>query len=214
MKKGLLLPGYACKSWIWEAVQNELKTICQLEVLDWPTKLTSDFNSIEDFALWVRETMMNSDKIYDFVIGHSMGGLVALNVAETEVNRIEKIVLVETFITSPGSFFQNLMMEETSPELTEKVTSMLKEEQKYYSEQLIYQLKELDMTDFVMNLNCAVVALHGDRGCNDFAKVLSSLQWCNDLQLKVDMDLVSNSCHFPMLENPKELIDILKKQLI
>lgn len=214
MKHGLLLPGYACKSWIWEEVQNELKAICELEVFDWPTTLTSDFNSINDFARWVRERMVNSNKTYDFMIGHSMGGLVALNVVKMGTDLIEKTVLVETFITSPRSFFQNLMIEGTSTELVEKVSCMMKEEQKYYSEQLKYQLRELDLTDLVTNLNCEVVALHGDRGCNDYATVLSNLRWCNDLQLKVNMDIISNSCHFPMLENPKELINILKKTLI
>lgn len=213
MKQGLLLPGYACKSWIWQKVQNDLNSICQFEVLDWPTNLTPDFNSIYDFARWVKESKMNLNESFDFIIGHSMGGLVALNIAKMETNQIKKVILVESFITSPGSFFQNLMMEETPIQLTEKVTYMLQEEQKYYSEQLKHQLRELDMTDLVTSLNCEVIVLYGDRGCNNFEKVLTNLQWTKTLQSKISIEIINHSCHFPMLENPKKVTEILKKNL-
>lgn len=212
-KLGLLLSGYACRSWIWEEAKKELDTLCELEVIDWPRKRTSDFNSIQDFALWVRENKMNLDKTYDFIIGHSLGGLVGLEIAKMENSQIKKVILIESFITSPNCFFQNLMMENVSPELKEKVNIMLDQEQQYYSEHLKYQLRELDMTKLVINLTCEVVALYGDRGCMSFNHLQKNLQWSEVLRSKVSLDVICQSCHFPMLENPKKVVDILKNKI-
>lgn len=32
MKRVLFLPGYACQSWIWEKVKNDLDSVCQWDI--------------------------------------------------------------------------------------------------------------------------------------------------------------------------------------
>lgn len=213
MKKGLLLPGYACKSWIWENVKDMIKSECNIKLIDWPTNITSDFHSLENFANWIYKKEIEDTEPYDFIIGHSMGGLVALHLAKMKPKKVKNVILVESFITTPSRFFQNLMMKDTSKELVDKTIDMLKEEKNFYSGQLNERLKDLDLSDLIFNIECEISAIYGDRGCNDGKKVLSELQWSRDIQAKIDFNIVHNSCHFPMLENPNETIALIKKVL-
>lgn len=209
MKKGLFLSGYSCESWIWEDVTNKINSECNVRIIDWPIIKSSNFHCLSDFANWVNTEILPADVNYDFVVGHSMGGLVALYLAKLNPNKIKKIILIESFITSPSNFFKNLMMKETSQELLLKVSTMLKEQRRFYSDQLSYQLIDLDLTKLIKELKCNVYAIYGDRGVSDSGKVISELNWPSDIKFKVKLNIIHNSCHFPMLENSQELSSIL-----
>lgn len=211
MKRGLFLSGYGCNSWIWEDVEKCIEgNEYNLEFIQWPRELIASFHNVSDFAKWVIDNYIESEKSYDFIVGHSMGGLVALHIANMSAVKINKIVLVESFILSPSAFFQNLLMENTSNKLANKVIDMLKEESELYSNHLKNQLRVLDMTELVNKLNCEISAVYGDRGSNDFNKVLSALQWSEELKSKIKLNVIHNACHFPMLENCGEMVNILE----
>lgn len=214
MCRVLLLPGYACKSWIWSEVKQGLGTLCQLDTLDWPTDITLGFHNPDAFACWVRDSVLDRKGPYDLIVGHSMGGLVALKAAALAPGQVKQVIVIESFLVSPGPFFQNLLLADTPAEIAEKVTEMLKLEQQHYSERLRNQLIELDLTDLVISLDCEVAALYGDRGCRSSEEVLANLQWSADLQAKVSMYIIHDSCHFPMLENPQQVMDVLRCLLV
>ena len=139
--------------------------------------------------------------VYDFVIGHSMGGLVALNLAEKDVHLFRRVILVETFLTPPTPFFQNLFLQPDLRQEERMVLDMLEREKERYSPGLRETLRQVDTSQLMANLSARVQALYGDRGFGEANRVLQELGWSHDLQQRVTVSVVPNACHFPMIEN-------------
>lgn len=208
---GLFLCGYGCKPWIWEKIReiysNDENNI---KFIEWPMDSTNGFNSITEFSTWVRDNFINEDEQYDFIVGHSMGGLIALELSTMKNINVKHIVLIESYIKSPMEFFQNILMENTSELIKEKVLAMLKQESKYYSSELRNQLRDLDLTELINKSNSSIHCIYGDRGVNNKDRVLNELGLPATIQNHMDIKIIQNSCHFPMIENSKDLIDALK----
>ena len=209
MKNGLLLPGYACKSWIWDDIAAKTKHYFDLELVDWPTDLVKDFSSIQDFAVWLGNRFVSKGNEYDFVIGHSLGGLVALYLARLYPDKIHTVVLTESFITRPGLFFQNLLMESSETKLKDQIITMLQEESKFYSADLQKQLKELNLAALVEGLEAKIIAFYGDRGVRNSKIVIENLGLSQKILSKIKIHVIQNSCHFPMIENSESLAKYL-----
>lgn len=212
MKNGVFLPGYACLPYIWNAQSENLADKYQLQTVAWPNELIGNFEQISDFAEWFINDIYDGRE-YDFIVGHSMGGLVALFIARLIPAKVKKVILVESFITSPTPYFQNLLMESADLLLKNRVINMLKAEQKYYSPQLSQNLRDLDLTDMLQELESDMFAIYGDRGKGDFAGLVENLKLSSEILDKINIRIVHDACHFPMLEKPMELtnkiIDIL-----
>ena len=210
VKKVMFLSGYACKSWIWKHTQDKIKGVTPI-ALDWPSNLIDSFTTLNDYANWLNEqvTKVNCNTL----IGHSMGGLVALKLANIN-SQIKKVVFVESFVKTPSKFFQNLMMNNVNKELQMQVVTMLKEEQALYNKQLVPKLKELDLSSTILDLNCELHAVYGNRGEQNFYGVENELNWQADLKNIIKLHIINNRCHFPMLENPLEMIEVLNEILI
>lgn len=209
--RGIFLCGYGCKPWIWEDTRklfNDKRD--EISFIEWPTNLISNFSDISDFSRWVKDNYIKENEFYDFIVGHSMGGLIALHMSTLEKVNIGHTVLVESYITSPGKFFQNILMENSSLMLKEKVINMLKEESKYYSPELSNKLKDLDLTWMLNKINNKLHLIYGDRGINNKAIVLKKLGLNIKTQDHINIEIIPNSCHFPMIENSEELLKIFK----
>ncbi|WDV45776.1 alpha/beta fold hydrolase [Clostridiaceae bacterium M8S5] len=206
MKKVLFLCGYACESWIWNEVVEELQDNFTIQNIDWPINKCTQFDSLKDFAVWIDK---NIDDNIDYIIGHSMGGLVALHLANMRSHTIQKVILVETFITSPSDFFKNLVTDKTPDELKYRLNTMMSNNKSNYSKKLLKELIDVNVLNLIQNINSKLYVINGDRGCGDTKKIINELNWPNSVKEKVDLHIVHNSCHFPMLENKKELVKIL-----
>lgn len=200
--KGLFLSGYGCKSTIWDDFKNEYQNE---EFVDWPTEQTPNFHKIDDFSNYLLKTYPIDN--CDFIVGHSLGGLVALDLSRKI--KVNKIVLVESFLVTPSKFFQNIVMENNLI-LKEKVMAMLKNEIKYYSQELGKNLRDLNLLDLLSQSKSHINVIYGDRGENE-TKAIQKLGLSKDILNKINIKIVHNSCHFPMLENPKDFKDVLNK---
>jgi pimeloyl-ACP methyl ester carboxylesterase len=89
------------------------------------------------------------------------------------------------------------------------VLDMLDREQGHYSPRLRATLKQADMSLLVANLSVKVHAIYGDRGSGDRDRVERELAWPEGLRRRVEVWVVSDAGHFPMIENPGETIDLL-----
>src|SRR5664280_2024365 len=78
--KGLFLYGLKCQPWIWDGMRSDLAD-CDIEYVKYPGEVTRTCMSVSDLTAWVSEQYLSHGQAYDFVLGHSMGGLVALQLS-------------------------------------------------------------------------------------------------------------------------------------
>jgi len=176
--------------------------------VDWPYEFTAEFHTLEPFAHWLRLAIQPVH--YDFVIGHSMGGLVALKLMKRDKGLFRQVILVETFLMPPAPFFQNLFLRTTLGQDERLILDMLEREQVHYSPRLREALQQVDMSLLVSNLSTKIQAFYGDRGCGEPNRVQRELAWPRELQHCVELSVVSNACHFPMIENAKMTTHLLR----
>lgn len=207
-QKGLVLPGYACRSQIWDSIRVQLDASYDVTWVDWPHELTAGFHSVTAFADWLYSICKQTS--YDFVIGHSMGGLVALELAQREKSYLQKIVLVVTYLLPPKPFFQNLFLNSAQVEDSQLIIEMLGQEKEHYSPKLQESLRQVDPQSLVVGLGKKFHILYGGRGCGDTDQVMRELAWPQEIQQWVDVKLISNACHFPMIENSEMTTQLLQ----
>lgn len=205
---GLALPGYACTSMIWQPVQSLLETDLELTLVDWPQDLTPHMNTLQVFADWLCENYPFWH--YDVVIGHSMGGLVAVQASTSQASQLPRVVLVESFLIPPGSFFQNLVMPDAAPDVAAGVRQMMQEQRAHYSPALSESLRNASLFDPAILFSLDLRAIYGDRGSHDAGRVRRELHW-PDWLARIPVGVAANACHFPMLENPDETARLIKE---
>lgn len=210
--KGLFLSGYGCRPWIWEKIKKifDQDDTIDVKYIEWPVDLISEFHNLNQFSTWLADNFIREHERYDFLVGHSMGGLIALNISTMDSVNIRDIILVEAFIQTPPAFFRNILMENTNAFLKERVLTMLQHESKYYSPKLMNQLRHLNLTDLIISSNSSVHCVYGDRGVKDPERVLHELNLPLCIRDRMDIHIIQNSCHFPMLENSNFLATVLK----
>jgi len=210
MRKVIFFPGYACTSKIWDETSKIFDNEkCIVSFVDWPEKSLNNFTKIEDFSNWVEKEYDLKDSI---LVGHSMGGLVAFNIAKRN-DKIDKLILVESFLKTPNKFFQNLYLEGTSLKIKDKINTMLKKESKYYSKELGPKLKDLDLTIELEELGLDVTAIYGQRESSSSVKVVKNLGLDEVYHKYLKIKTISKSSHFPMIENSEAFNKIILESL-
>ncbi len=202
------LPGFACPADTWLPCVENLQDRSNTRLVSWPTDLTPQFHSVRQFSDWLRLQVDATSS--DMLVGHSLGGLVALDYARRSAETGHRVVLVESFLTRPSPFFQNLLMPNAAPALADRLTGMLQAEKPHYSEALREYLASADMIDEALEAGAPIHAIYGDRGCGDKEKVIAELNWPAQLRRRISIHVVENCCHFPMLESPIETARILR----
>jgi pimeloyl-ACP methyl ester carboxylesterase len=177
--------------------------------VDWPPDSEDRFPTPAALADWVRATCLGAETELT-LIGHSMGGLVAVDLAGLLGARVRRVILVESFMTPPGPFFRNLLLESAPEPLRVTVTQMLQRGQAKASTALRAAL-QVDYSPKLPDLTCQLSAAYGDRGCGDRTHVMAALGWSPAVAKRVPVTIVPNACHFPMLENPEVMRQILRE---
>lgn len=107
MKKDLFLYGINCTVAIWDEVKDGFRDINATFVM-YPHEITRNAHHVSDITKWVYETHGNDQ--FDFIVGHSMGGLIALElVAKYEV-KCNSIIFIESKLRPAKEFYRNLML--------------------------------------------------------------------------------------------------------
>lgn len=199
--KRLLLYGIKCRPWVWAPFLEQCAQ-GTFTVVDYPRSITSVCRSLAELTDWVDQTYLRSGG-FDRIVGHSMGGLLALKLAVSSEG-IRQTVLVDCFVRDTGPFFQNLLMPSAPAELRERLTAMLAEENEHYSASLKQELRETkeDFASYVARIPHAVHGIYGDRGEPDHVRTCKELQLPDEALARLQLDWVPNASHFPMLENP------------
>ena len=147
---------------------------------------------------------------YDYIIGHSMGGKIALQLCADFQMRVKGIIFIETNLRPAAAFYRNLLLAKNS-EVKDELMSMLQEESIYYLDALNKELQEtFDDAYLVQQANCLVYGIYGDRGLPAYPDRIHDLCLDADTLAKLQLFFVKDSCHMPMLENPDHLTKIIK----
>lgn len=205
--KGLFLYGAKCQPWIWDDIKKYLADY-EIEYVEYPQEVIKKSTSVEEISRWVYEKYLHLDKHYDFILGHSMGGLIALQLSALKDVNFDKTILVESFLRPSGDIYKNLMTKDHMAQIGDKILKMFKEEDINYGSELKKSFAEnFDFGEYLGNIDNKVYGIYGNRGNHDYKFLLKNLNLSDDELKKIEIHFVDNSCHLPMLENTKELAE-------
>ena len=89
----LLLPGLTCDAAVWRDQIGALKTTCDVRI--------PDFFGLDSFDAMAAATLALADGPFALA-GHSMGGRVAMQVAASAPDRVQRLALLDTGAHPPG----------------------------------------------------------------------------------------------------------------
>lgn len=200
--KGLFLFGAMCDITVWDEVRPRLNAPALF--LSYPHSVTRTAQNADSVAQWAASACKGER--FDFIVGHSMGGYVALRLAAMLERPPEKIILLESNPVPSGPFYRNLMTDAHMALLGGRVRQMLDGERPYYADALLSSLRDgFDDTGRVLSFPGEVHALYGDRGRPDAPQAMSDLQLTQPALKKMQISFIPDSCHLPMLENSAAL---------
>lgn len=205
----LFLYGANCTLDVWNTIRDEFTDI-NCDYAEYPHDITMHATNVEDITRWVYQ--MYEEKSYDYIIGHSMGGLIGLELVARYKIPCKKLILIESNMRPANEFYRNLMTPDNMSVYEEQVLSMIHNEAPYYNDCLKSSLQDkFDYTDYVKEINCEIYGIYGDRGQRNYYKRIEELCLPLDLNEKIIFRFAEDSCHMPMIENPIRLATIIKE---
>lgn len=209
--RGLILYGANCTLDVWDTLRSKL-TVHNVTFVEYPHYITEKANNVSDITKWVHATY--KDEKYDFILGHSMGGIIGLELIADFKCKCDKIILLESNLKPAKIFYRNLMLPYNMKLYGDEIISMIKREAKYYSDSLKKALQEeFDYSDYVRTINAKVYGIYGDRGQQCYVNRISDLCLSDDIVSKIDFRFIEDSCHMPMVENHEALANIIESIL-
>lgn len=202
--KILMLYGINCNISIWDNLKSNFIND-EVDYVSYPHSLTEKVKNINELTDWVNNIYGRNE--YDVIIGHSLGGLIGILLLEKNTNISKKIICIDTNFKPANEFYRNLMTDEHMKLFGDKVLSMLKEERKYSSLELIKSVQEdFDYSKNIINIKQDIYVFYGDRNNPDYSNKISDLNLSNEVLNKIKISFVKNACHMIMIENPNDLI--------
>lgn len=207
----LLLYGVNCTKKIWNRFEPYLEKH-EVTYVEYPHEMTQKAKTVEEISKWVYDTYQG--KTYDVVIGHSLGGIIALQLVSKYKMKFQKIIYLDTNLKPANEFYRNLMTPEHMEQYGEEILPMFQEERKFYTPELFEQIQgEFDYTEELKEISQKVYAIYGDRNLPDYKEKVADLNLSEEALAKLELRFVSDACHMMMIENPKELNLILESIL-
>jgi pimeloyl-ACP methyl ester carboxylesterase len=208
VKKGLFLYGINCTLGIWDEVKDAFSDM-DVTFVEYPHEITKNAHQVSDITKWVYETYGNDQ--FDFIVGHSMGGLVALELVARYKVKCDSIIFIESNLRPAKEFYRNLMLPTNMVEHGEKVKSMFISESSFYTDDLKKSIQtSFDFSPYISKISGRVYGIYGDRGIENYSGRIADLCLDKTVEDKINFKFVRNSCHLPMIENPQELASILR----
>ncbi|MBE5961570.1 MAG: alpha/beta hydrolase [Lachnospiraceae bacterium] len=206
--KLLMLYGVNCTKDIWNEFSPYLKKY-EVDYVEYPHEVTEKANRVDDITKWVYDTYHGQS--YDAVIGHSLGGIIALQLASEYNMNFRKIIFLDTNLKPANEFYRNLMTPGHMEQYGKDILPMFQEERKYYTQALFEQLQgEFDYTYYLNNINEKVYGVYGDRNMPEYKNKMEDLNLSDETLGRLELKFISNACHMIMIENPHDLFFTLE----
>jgi pimeloyl-ACP methyl ester carboxylesterase len=207
VKKGLFLYGINCTLEIWDEIKDALKDV-DATFVAYPHEVTQNAHQISDISKWVYDTY--GDEQFDFIVGHSMGGIIALQLAAGYKVGCDELIFIESNLRPANEFYRNLMLPDNMMKYGNKIKDMFQKESPYYRDDLKSSLQQgFDFTPYIHEIPCRIFGIYGDRGVEHYGRRMEDLCLDKDTEEKIHFKFIRNACHMPMIENAQELADIL-----
>ena len=186
---------------IWNPMMPYIPDTWNMCFAEYEHVMIREANCVYDISSHMAENL--SDTRFDCIIGHSMGGLVALQLVDLFGIKTESMILIETNLRPAMPFYRNLLLPQNAEMHEAAVMSVIKSEMPYYSDTLknSYQ-NAFDYTIHLKRNNTSIHALFGDRGEPGYEKQIDDLNLDVETQSKLRFHFIKDACHLPMIENP------------
>lgn len=99
--------------------------------MDYPHTVTENAKAVGDVTKWVYDTCQTAD--VDFVVGHSMGGITALELLSDYGFGAERVIFIDSNLRPANAFYRNLMLPAHMDQYGAAVLMRMRREAEFYS---------------------------------------------------------------------------------
>lgn len=211
MMKLMMLYGVNCNKDIWKDIKPYLKDY-EIEYVEYPHEVTLKAKSVDDITEWVYKNYHLHS--YDAIVGHSLGGIIALQLVAKYKMKVDKLIYLETNLKPAEEFYRNLMIRENMERYGSNILQMFNEERAFYTPELLASLQvDFDYIHLVDEISQNIYAIYGDRGMPDYPNIIKDLNLPTQVLDKLSLSFIQNSCHMIMIENPQQLYETIRSIL-
>ena len=224
-----MVPGMMCDERIFSPQIEELSTNLEVTVAD-----ISSFPTVRELA---SDLLKKAPKSFS-LLGHSMGGIVAMEIYSQEPNRIEKLILMDT---NPKAELDEVKLKR-EPQIKDvregKLLEVMRDEMKpnYLAESenkssvldvcmdmalslgpdvFINQSRALqkrtDQLNTIQSINIPVLIMCGSE---DKLCTVERHEMMHNMISDSELKIINNAGHMPTLEQPRETTEVLKEWLM
>ncbi len=224
-----MVPGMMCDERIFSPQIEELSKNLEVTVAD-----ISSFPTVRELA---SDLLKKAPKSFS-LLGHSMGGIVAMEIYSQEPNRIEKLILMDT---NPKAELDEVKLKR-EPQIKDvregRLLEVMRDEMKpnYLAESenkssvldvcmdmalslgpdvFINQSRALqkraDQLNTIQSINIPVLIMCGSE---DKLCTVERHEMMHNMISDSDLKIINNAGHMPTLEQPRETTEVLKEWLM
>lgn len=237
-KTVVLLHGFCESKHVWQNIVAGFSKFFKVITIDLPgfgeSELCLDTPSMENFAIRVQEVLIHLQVESSILIGHSMGGYVALALAELFPTSIQGLIMFHSsataddaekkekrnksieFVKNQGSeafvrmLLPTLFKEDNKTVFSSELTQLIDQGTTISPQAIIDGLTAMrdrkDRTVILKNLNFPVLYIIGK--FDDAIPLETSLEQCH-LAKDSQANFLSESGHMGMIEEPAKSINII-----
>ncbi len=207
-----MLYGVNCTKHIWDYINPYLRNF-EIDYVEYPHDVTLNAKRVDDITEWVYKNY--GHYCYDAIIGHSLGGIIALQLIAEYKMKVNKIIYLDTNLKPANEFYRNLMTQRNMEKCGERILQMLSEEGKFYTTELLDSVQiDFDYTSLLNEISQDIYAIYGDRGMPEYPAKIQDLNLSAQALRHLNLVFIHDSCHMIMVENPKQLSEIIKGILL
>lgn len=224
-----MVPGMMCDERIFSPQIEALSQNLEVTIAD-----ISNFSSVRELA---SDVLKKAPKIFS-LLGHSMGGIVAMEIYSQAPNRIEKLILMDT---NPKAELDEVKLKR-EPQIREvnqgKLLEVMRDEMKpnYLAESenkrsvlnvcmdmaltlgpdvFINQSRalqsRLDQQNTIQSIKIPVLIICGSE---DKLCPVERHEMMHNMITDSDLKIINNAGHMPTLEQPRETTEVIKEWLM
>lgn len=208
----MILYGVNCTKHIWDYINPYLINF-EIDYVEYPHDVTQNAKKVDDITEWVYNNY--GHHCYDAIIGHSLGGIIALQLIAEYKIKVNKIICLDTSFKPANEFYRNLMTQKNMEKYGKSILQMLSEEREFYTGELLKSIQDdFDYTNLVNEISQDIYAIYGDRGMPEYPAKIQDLNLSAQILNNLNLVFIHDSCHMIMVENPEQLSEIIKGILL